>query len=135
MKSKLFVLLMAAALLWGLGVSASWAELADTKAPAKVEHPEVDETIACADCHADIHPEVVQAWYAGPHGMNNVLCFVCHGSTGEDFTIEPTPERCLGCHPQQVATMEHPKMKEKSCFSCHSAHALNPHWTPAGGDQ
>ncbi|MFN2239590.1 MAG: multiheme c-type cytochrome [Thermoanaerobaculia bacterium] len=103
-------------------------------APAVAEHPEVDTSFGCVDCHADTHPEVVKAWNAGPHGLNNVLCFMCHGSIGEDFTMRPASGRCISCHGEQVATMSKPMMQGKDCFTCHAPHALNPHAVAHGGE-
>lgn len=98
-------------------------------APAAVKppHPEVDATEACDSCHAEATPQVYQEWFAGKHGMNNVKCFVCHGSVGADFVRRAPEERCIGCHGEQVASMDHPVMAGKDCFSCHSPHFLSPH--------
>jgi formate-dependent nitrite reductase cytochrome c552 subunit len=72
-------------------------------------------------------PEVVQAWYAGKHGVNNVKCFVCHGSTGSDFSTQVSMDRCVGCHADHVDAMKTSFMAKKTCFSCHPQHELNPH--------
>ena len=74
-----------------------------------------------------ITPMVVKQWYAGPHGEFNVKCFVCHGSIGEDFTMQPDAMRCVGCHADQVATMDSSMMSGDTCFDCHHQHRLNPH--------
>ena len=74
-------------------------------------------------------PAVFQQWRQGAHGLNLVKCFVCHGSTGSDFRLRPVADRCVGCHADQVSTMREPSMKGKDCFTCHAAHALNPHVT------
>ncbi len=100
-----------------------------TAAPAVVKpaHPEVDPAEACDACHAEVTPQVHQEWFAGRHGMNNVKCFVCHGSVGADFVRRAPVERCIGCHGEQVASMAHPVMAGKDCFSCHPPHLLSPH--------
>lgn len=114
---------LAAALLLFVGVPL----VADTPAE-KAEHPEVEGEADCQTCHAEMTPGVVKQWFAGPHGKFNVKCFVCHGSTGEDFVREPSADRCVGCHADQVASLAAwPELQEKSCFSCHPSHALNPH--------
>ena len=83
---------------------------------AEDTHPDVDLNTPCDVCHTDITPIVVKQWYAGPHGENNVKCFVCHGSIGEDFTMKPDAMRCVGCHADQVATMESPMMSGLAFF-------------------
>jgi hypothetical protein len=91
-------------------------------------HPEVDiATATCDGCHGKITADVVDDWYASPHGTNNVKCFVCHGSTGADFMPAPTAERCLACHADAVASMDADHMQDKRCSSCHPSHRLNPH--------
>lgn len=81
----------------------------------------------CIACHEKRTPEVFKEWFASDHGMFNVKCAVCHGSVGDDFTMEPTIDRCIGCHADHVASMDLPVMKGKTCFTCHTAHALSPH--------
>lgn len=102
------------------------------------EHMAVPAEETCTGCHQDYTPEVYEAWYAGRHGLNNVKCFVCHGSTGEDFRPRPPAERCLGCHAAQVESMAGSWLAGKSCFSCHPPHLLSPHdphWkTELGGE-
>ena len=93
---------------------------------AEDSHPDVDLNIPCDVCHAEITPKVVKQWYAGPHGEFNVKCFVCHGSIGSDFTMKPDAMRCVGCHADQVATMDSPMMSGNTCFTCHHQHRLNP---------
>lgn len=106
-----------------------------TSAGKKVAHPEVDANIECRTCHVDVTPDVVAEWETGPHGQFNVKCFVCHGSVGADFERVPAMDRCVGCHADQLATMERPFFKDKTCFSCHPNHLLQPHLDvpPAGG--
>jgi hypothetical protein len=87
-------------------------------------HPQVREPGACADCHGGLTPEVVAEWTASKHGLNLVQCLVCHGSTGEDFTRRPAPERCLGCHAVELASLTPPSGAAPSCFTCHKPHSL-----------
>ena len=94
---------------------------------AEDAHPDVDLNTPCDVCHAEVTPDVVKMWYAGPHGEFNVKCFVCHGSIGEDFTMQPDAMRCVACHADQVETMESQMMSGATCFTCHHQHILNPH--------
>lgn len=101
------------------------------KAPAakqavKDVHPEVDPTELCRDCHEAVTPEVFSNWMAGAHGMNNVLCVVCHGGF-DNFVRRPGTTRCAGCHAVQTESLATEFMKGKDCFSCHPAHRLIPH--------
>jgi len=106
------------------------------KAAPKRVHPQVDPSEACDACHSDATPQVVAEWFAGKHGMNNVKCFVCHGSVGADFVLRAPAQRCIGCHAEEVASLAHPTLAGKDCFSCHPPHLLSPHRLPlveAGG--
>ena len=135
MKVKMLFPLAFAAMLCACVMAADPAPApAAATAPVAAEHPDVDTSFGCADCHRDTHPEVVAAWNAGPHGLNNVLCFMCHGSIGEDFTMKPSAGRCISCHGEQVETMSRPMMQDKDCFTCHAPHALNPHVVATGGE-
>jgi hypothetical protein len=81
---------------------------------------------ACLSCHAEKTPAVVKQWESGPHGLLLVKCFVCHGSTGKDFSARPVAaERCRGCHPAQVASVTPAKGERRGCFACHAPHALS----------
>jgi len=112
------VILLAATLLTGLSLTIG----------AEPEgHPDVGKSGECVACHEAVTPEVTKEWFAGPHGLNNVKCFVCHGSTGTNFTKVPDTTRCVGCHADQVVSMSEPMMKGKTCFSCHPNHLLKPH--------
>jgi len=98
---------------------------------AREAHPDVDLNTPCDVCHKEVTPKVYEQWYAGPHGEFNVKCFVCHGSIGDDFTMTPDAQRCVGCHADQVATMDSPMMSGATCFDCHHRHRLNPHLAAA----
>ncbi len=94
------------------------------------EHTEIDEEMAnmtCVECHQEYSPEVTENWFDSKHGMNNVKCFVCHGDLEETFVLHPKPDRCIGCHADQVSSLAHDSMAAKDCFSCHDGHILNPH--------
>ena len=91
------------------------------------EHMEVEATDTCDGCHAEFTPEVHEQWFASKHGLLNVKCFVCHGSTGEDFVRTPVPARCVGCHFAKVESLEDGFMEGRECFSCHPPHRLSPH--------
>lgn len=88
-------------------------------------HPEVDTAITCDGCHREMTPQVVADWFAGAHGKNSVKCFVCHGTTGEDFVRTPHALRCVGCHAEQVP--DDTETAAARCFTCHPGHLLSPH--------
>ena len=111
----------------------SLAALADDRAAELTEHMEVEATDTCDGCHAEITPEIHQEWFDSKHGVLNVKCFVCHGAIGEDFMFKPSPDRCVGCHFEQVESLATPFMEGKNCFSCHPPHELSPH--SASSDQ
>jgi len=102
------------------------------------QHPKVEAAQDCETCHRDKTPAVFQRWEKSRHGANSVKCFVCHGALDDkDFTTRPTIAKCEGCHAEQVQTLRSaaPIMKDKTCFSCHDAHALNPHAAAQGGQR
>jgi hypothetical protein len=110
--------------------------LAAATASESRPHPAVrDGTATCVSCHATRTPAIVAEWESGRHGLLLVQCFVCHGSTGKDFTAHPAGgRRCEGCHADQVSSVAAPKGKAQSCFACHAPHTLaaqqgkqNPH--------
>ena len=122
----------------GLMALAGWGIAGPAENPPA--HPEVEGAVtadACDVCHKEVTPDVYGDWYESQHGLLNIKCFVCHGSTGEDFTKNPAADRCVGCHADQVETMAVPFMKDKGCFTCHPAHALMVHLPMAveGGDK
>lgn len=100
-------------------------------------HPKVEAAQDCETCHLEKTPAIVKAWEKSPHGLNAVKCFVCHGSLDDSaFTTRPTMAKCDSCHAEQVATMKTGALfKDKTCFTCHDAHALNPHAAAQGGKQ
>ena len=93
----------------------------------KAEHMEVGPTDTCDSCHAEYTEEIHQQWFASKHGLNNVKCFVCHGTADDSFTVKPEPDRCIGCHFDKVESLATPFMEGKDCFSCHPSHLLSPH--------
>jgi hypothetical protein len=104
--------------------------LAASPALAAGKHPggaaPAGDPDACLSCHSEKTPEVVKQWEGGSHGLLLVKCFVCHGSTGKDFTARPTAvEPCRGCHPSEVASVTPAKGKPQGCFACHAPHALS----------
>jgi hypothetical protein len=101
-------------------------------AAAQKKHPKVAAGKDCADCHK----KEVQQWHAGPHGANGVKCLVCHGDIQENFMAKPPLNRCQGCHDRQFTQLtSDPFMKGKTCFTCHPAHALQPHKAAGNGRQ
>jgi len=125
MKRSWVVLLAPAVLVVGVALAGSPRK--PGKAAPQRAHPQVDPTEACDVCHTDATPEVVAEWFAGKHGVNNVKCFVCHGSVGADFVLRAPASRCIGCHAEEVASLAHPTLTGKDCFSCHPPHLLSPH--------
>ena len=105
------------------------AQLAD-------DHSDVETWDTCDGCHQEETPDEYQAWFRGKHGLNNVKCFVCHGSVdGGKFAIQPNTEGCFGCHGEKAESMNTPFMEGKTCFSCHPPHQLSPHVTAEKGAQ
>ncbi len=105
-----------------------------SRGPAAGPHPTVKKSDAsCQSCHVDSDRRLVEAWDAGPHGLNLVQCYVCHGPTGEGFTRTPQPQRCDGCHTREVQSVTNSRGRTQSCFTCHDPHRLdtsgkdNPH--------
>lgn len=97
-------------------------------------HPKVDASQECDACHEKETPRVYKLWAASEHGANLVKCFMCHGALDTpDFTRKPAPDRCEPCHDEQVASLQAPLLKGKTCFNCHEAHALSPHKAVAEG--
>lgn len=85
------------------------------------KHPAIPGSQECGECHGDQE----KAWFDGKHGLMNVKCIVCHGSTEKNFTASPGLGACRGCHAEQVAQAQKSKGKEgKSCFPCHDPHAV-----------
>jgi nitrate/TMAO reductase-like tetraheme cytochrome c subunit len=101
---------------------------------AAAKHPAVEQggdPDACLSCHREATPQVVKEWEGSQHGLVLVKCFVCHGSTGKDFTRAVAASRCGGCHADQAAAIVPAKARAASkrtasCFDCHSAHSLAP---------
>ena len=104
------------------------------KAPklAGARHPKIAPGQECSDCHKQQYHQ----WEAGPHGVNQVKCLVCHGSVEEGFIPKPTANRCSGCHAQFVEQLRSEAfMKHKTCFTCHPPHLLKPHMSAASGGE
>ncbi|HTZ17320.1 MAG TPA: hypothetical protein VMB78_02655 [Dissulfurispiraceae bacterium] len=88
---------------------------------ASKKHPPVQVEQACSECH---EAEAV-TWQEHKHGLMGVGCVVCHGDLEKNFLKRPGPERCTGCHAEQVSgrAAGH-KTKPKSCWTCHNGHTL-----------
>ncbi len=87
-------------------------------------HQKIPSGKDCFDCHKRLYSE----WNAGPHGVNQVQCSVCHGNVTESFTAKPPVSVCEGCHADPVAQLKSdPFMQGKTCVTCHPPHALKPH--------
>jgi hypothetical protein len=87
------------------------------------KHPAAPPDQACSECH-DKESEV---WQDGKHGLMGVGCVVCHGDLDKNFIMRPSPEKCSGCHAEQVsgAALGH-KARLKICWGCHDGHSLKP---------
>ena len=74
----------------------------------------------CSECHAS----EAAVWLNGQHGLMNVKCVICHGSTEKNFTAKPDLNRCNGCHGEIVEQVKHMPAGQKNCFPCHDNHSL-----------
>ncbi len=96
--------------------------------PGGKRHQKIPSGKDCSDCHKRLYAE----WNAGPHGVNQVQCIVCHGNVTESFTAKPRVSVCEGCHADPAAQLKSdPFMHGKTCVTCHPPHALKPHQTKA----
>ncbi len=87
----------------------------------QIKHIRISDDQACSECHENQD----KIWEDSKHALMGVKCVVCHGDPNKDFAAKPGPERCIGCHADQVAgKAEHHKVKPKSCWSCHDGHSL-----------
>jgi len=89
------------------------------------EHPDVDWTLGCAECHAEETPEIFKQWSESRHGQVNFGCYICHGDGIEEFSAKGNDDKCSGCHAEQEISFE--KSKMESCFDCHNGHTLKFH--------
>lgn len=124
MKIKIYVILIIGIVTFLFACSQS-SEVTLTSSPLVTQHPDVDWTISCTECHQDVTPEIVEAWSESRHGKVNFGCYICHGDGEEVFHAKGTDERCSGCHAGQEVNFE--KTKLKSCFDCHDGHTLKFH--------
>ncbi len=93
-------------------------------------HIKTLEDQECSECH----PDQLQAWQDGKHGLMNVKCVVCHGSTDKNFIARPDIYRCRGCHGEKVKDIEKRlPLKVRSCFLCHDPHSLAAKFHKEGG--
>lgn len=114
----------ALAALLGAGAMAACAGARPAPGGEASAHPEVDTGLAtCAECHAQVSPEITAQWQASRHGLALVKCVVCHGSTGADFRARPGSAGCAGCHPAEAASASQAGAPPR-CFDCHAPHAL-----------
>ena len=99
--------------------------ISNTPAYQQEKHPDVDWSISCNECHAEMTPEVFKAWENSSHGQVNFGCYICHGDGQEEFHAKGQDDGCQGCHAQQLVDFE--KVKAESCFDCHDGHSLKFH--------
>lgn len=84
----------------------------------------------CSECHVS----EAQKWEEGKHGLMNVKCVVCHGSTDKNFEAAPGIIRCRGCHYDKVADVQKrlpPKIRQ--CSLCHALHSVKSKFHSEGG--
>jgi len=94
------------------------------------KHIKTMEEQECSECHAN----EAQLWESGKHGLMNVKCVVCHGSTDKNFTAKPDIYRCNGCHWEKVADVEKKLIKqERKCTLCHTLHSVKSKFHSEGG--
>lgn len=97
---------------------------------AKPSHMKTPETQECSECH----PNQMSVWLEGKHGLLNVKCVVCHGSTDGKFSAKPGIYQCRGCHAEKVADVERTLSgKSRDCFLCHTNHSLSLRFHSEGG--
>lgn len=89
------------------------------------EHPDVDWSIGCQECHTDATPDIFDDWESSKHGEVNFGCFICHGDGQETFHAKGTDNTCGGCHSAQLVEFEQSFFK--SCYDCHNGHTLKFH--------
>lgn len=92
------------------------------------QHIKVEEGKDCVDCHGNVYDE----WMEGAHGLNNVRCFICHGSLDKYFIKRANINKCNGCHQNEVNDLK--KIRDmKDCFFCHRPHSLETKFHKGGG--
>lgn len=89
------------------------------------QHPEVDWSIGCQECHAEVTPDVFTAWEASRHGDVNFGCYICHGDGAEEFFPQGSDATCSGCHSGYEEKMV--ENNNSSCYDCHNGHTLKFH--------
>ena len=110
------VLLLSAALM-----IPTWAD----KSGETEQHPDVDFTISCADCHKETTPEIYEEWKQSGHGKLNYGCYMCHGDGKEEFYIKPASDNCMTCHSSEAVDFSTSTFN--NCFDCHPGHTLTFH--------
>lgn len=100
----------------------------DKKPTGHIKVPEYQE---CSECHTSEK----ELWDTGKHGLMNVKCVVCHGSTDKNFHAKPDIKRCSGCHAEKVADVEKKLLpKERKCTLCHTLHSVKSKFHSEGGN-
>ncbi|MBK7403619.1 MAG: hydroxylamine oxidoreductase [Phycisphaerales bacterium] len=71
-----------------------------------------EETKACAQCHKQENPGLVQQWGRSQHYRANIGCFECHGANkdepdafthyGQTISVLVTPKDCSRCHAKET---------------------------------
>jgi hypothetical protein len=89
------------------------------------KHPDVDWSLSCQECHANVTPEVYKQWENSAHGQVDFGCYICHGDGQEEFHPKGQDVGCQGCHAEQLVDFE--KTKFSSCYDCHQGHTLKFH--------
>ena len=91
----------------------------------KEEHPDVDYSVSCMECHMDETPQEVKDWQSSAHGTMTFGCYMCHGDGVEEFAAKPNSETCESCHDEQYTDLT--SDDEMQCFNCHQGHTLKFH--------
>ena len=85
------------------------------------KHAEVDFTVSCMECHQEETPDAFNAWKVSSHGKMNFGCYMCHGDGVEEFSANPSVERCEACHSDHEECMT---KNVDGCYDCHDGHSM-----------
>lgn len=94
-------------------------------AAKKKSHPKIGQEMITEDPQVCVSCHEAQArdWEKGPHGLNQVRCFICHGDLEKRFERVADSKNCVMCHADKVEDLKKAK-KFKNCFVCHNGHTL-----------
>lgn len=98
--------------------------VATNKSDDRAQHPDVDFTTSCVDCHSVVTAEIVEGWRQSKHGEHGHGCEMCHGVSMNDFQPKGAL-RCRRCHEKQRMLIS--RTSARTCFDCHDGHTLSFH--------